>query len=116
MVTRWNSARIGRRAHRYLVGYDSKCLDNPIQSRSAALAYEPLGLQMGVQLAHLSETHSDMVSQIQWISDEAGFVTAALDQDIVKWASCLVLSVISISYALTDTWIPYLVYSQKMES
>jgi hypothetical protein len=40
---------------------------------------------MGVQLAYLSETHQDMVSQIQWISDEEGFVTAGMDQKIIKW-------------------------------
>lgn len=42
-------------------------------------------LQMGAQLAYLPETHQDMVSQIQWISDEEGFVTAGMDQKIIKW-------------------------------
>lgn len=40
---------------------------------------------MGVKLAHLPESHNDTVSQVQWISDEAGFVTAAMDQKIITW-------------------------------
>ncbi|KAG7575398.1 hypothetical protein FFLO_00388 [Filobasidium floriforme] len=42
-------------------------------------------MTMGVQLAYLPETHHDTVSQVQWISNEAGFVTAAMDQKIVTW-------------------------------
>jgi len=48
-----------------------------------------ISLQMGAQLANLPETHQDMVSQIQWISDEEGFVTAGMDQKIIKWVGLL---------------------------
>jgi WD40 repeat protein len=57
---------------------------------------DPSGkIKMGVQLAYLPETHHDTVSQVQWISNEAGFVTAAMDQKIVTWVSRFVLDLLT---------------------